>query len=130
MWIQILLIVAFVVVAYVELRSGGGGARHQAIRRLLLLGFVALAVLSVLFPEWLTWAAQLMGVGRGTDLVLYALVVAFITYVVTTHRRMVGLDRKITVLARRLALEEARSSAVAGPRSRVFDGEDARERSD
>lgn len=108
MWIQFLLIAAFVVVAVVEVRQGGGGARHQAIRRLLLLGFVALAVFSVLFPEWLSWAAERLGVGRGTDLVLYALVVVFLSYVVTTHRRAVSLDRKITVLARRIALDEAR----------------------
>ena len=119
MWIQFLLIAAFVVVAVVEVRQGGGGARHLAIRRLLLVGLVAFAVFSVLFPEWLSWVAERLGVGRGTDLVLYALVVAFISYVVTTHRRMVALDRKITVLARRLALEEARLSAdeAAGARS-------------
>lgn len=111
MWIQVLLVGAFVALALLEFRSGAGGARNQALRRLALLGFVVLAIFSVFVPEWLTWLAGFVGVGRGTDLVLYAFVVAFVGYVVSAHRRAVLLDRKITVLARRLALDEARLRA-------------------
>lgn len=110
-WIQIILIAAIAVVAALLTRSTAG-ARHQAIRRLLLLGFVAAAVLAVMFPAFLTMLAQAVGVGRGTDLLLYALVIAFVSYIATSHRRANALARKITLLTRELGLSEARAAAV------------------
>lgn len=107
MWIQVLLILAVVWVAIYDVRSRGGGARHQALRRLMLVGFVALAGISILLPDWVTRLAEGVGVGRGTDLVLYALVVAFLSYVMSSHRKINEQQRKITVLARRIALDEA-----------------------
>jgi small membrane protein len=106
MLIQIILVVA-VVVASVLLTRSTANARHQAIRRLLLVGFVLSAVLAILFPEWLTYVANLLDVGRGTDLLLYALVIAFVSFIATSHRRTNQLERKITVLTRELGLAEA-----------------------
>ena len=111
MWIQILLVAGIVAIAIIDLRAGAGSARNQALRRLGLLAFVGLAIFSVLFPQWLTWVARNLGVGRGADLVLYGLVIAFLSYLATAHRRAVALERKITVLARKLALNEARLAA-------------------
>ncbi|MFF8347731.1 DUF2304 domain-containing protein [Cellulosimicrobium funkei] len=106
MLIQIILVVA-VVVASVLLTRSTANARHQAIRRLLLVGFVLSAVLAILFPEWLTYVANMLDVGRGTDLLLYALVIAFVSFIATSHRRTNQLERKITVLTRELGLAEA-----------------------
>jgi hypothetical protein len=111
MLIQIVLVVAIAVVTLLLTRSTAN-ARHQAIRRLLLAGFVVVAVLSVLYPEWLSYVANLMGVGRGTDLLLYALVIAFVSYIATSHRRANVLARKITLLTRELSLAEARLARV------------------
>lgn len=108
MWIQVLLVVGLIAFAFIDLRNGGGGARHQALRRIGLVAFIGLGIFSILFPEWLGWVAGLVGVGRGADLVFYALVVAFLFYVATNHRRFVALDRKLTILARQLALTEAK----------------------
>src|SRR5664279_4736840 len=58
----------------------GRVARTQAVRRLGLLVFAALAVWSILFPSIWNRFAKLVGVGRGTDMVLYALVVAFLSF--------------------------------------------------
>lgn len=110
MWIQILLIAAFLTVAFLDFRAGGGGARHLAIRRLFFIAVVGLAILSILFPEWLSWLAERLGVGRGTDLLLYVVIVAFVSHVVALHRRNAATDRKITALARRVALDEAQRS--------------------
>ena len=117
--IQVLLLVAVAVVAILLTRSTAN-ARHQAIRRILLVGFVALAALSVIFPDWLTWLARRVGVGRGADLLLYALAIAFLSYIATSFRRLGELDRKLTLLTRELALtrarlEEAANGASPGP---------------
>ncbi|MFB7884234.1 DUF2304 domain-containing protein [Microbacterium sp. NPDC056057] len=109
MLIQILLIAAILVIGFLVIRNPGSDS-HLAIRRLLLLGFVVAAVLSVLFPQWLTWVATLIGVGRGTDLLLYALVVVVLVFIATQYRANVEQNRRITQLARRIALLEARES--------------------
>jgi small membrane protein len=108
--IQIILLVAIAIIAVLLTRSTAG-ARHQAVRRLLLAGFVVLAVLSVLFPYWLTVLARFLGVGRGADLLLYALVIAFLSSLATTYRTTGLLNRRITVLARKVALAEAALAA-------------------
>ncbi|MGL3149816.1 DUF2304 domain-containing protein [Microbacterium sp. A82] len=106
MWIQILLIAAIIVLAVFMMRRTGADS-HLAIRRLLMGFFVLGAVLSVLFPQWITWLAQLIGVGRGTDLVLYSLVIVFLAFVYTQFRRNAVLQRQLTLLARKIALLEA-----------------------
>lgn len=106
MWIQIILIAAIIVIGVFVMRRPGTDS-HLAIRRLMLFGFILIAVLSVLFPQWLSWVAKLVGVGRGTDLLLYALVVVFLVFVSTQFRRNLEQNRKITQLARKIALLEA-----------------------
>lgn len=113
--IQLILLIAVAVVAVLLTRSTAG-ARHQAIRRLSLLAFVAAAALSIVFPVWLSHAANLVGVGRGTDLLLYGLVIAFLSYIATSHRRMIQMSRSITLLTRELTLSESRHGSAAGPR--------------
>lgn len=103
--IQLLLIVVVVLIAARLLR--GRGARTQAVRRLGLLLFAAFAVWSILFPSVWNQIAKLVGVGRGTDMVLYALVVAFLSFTLTTYIRFRDFEARYTKLARRLALDEA-----------------------
>ena len=103
--IQLVLIVVVVLAAVRLLR--GRGARSQAVRRLGLMLFAAFAVWSILFPSVWTRIAGLVGVGRGTDMVLYALVVAFLSFTLTTYVRFREFEARYTKLARRLALDEA-----------------------
>lgn len=105
MIIQVLIIAAIAVLAVWLLLSPGSG--KLATRRILLAAFAALAVLSVLIPEAWTRAASVLGVGRGTDLLLYALTVAFLGFVVTSFRRTRAMEGTLTKLARRQALAEA-----------------------
>lgn len=114
MLIQVILLLAVAVVAALLTRSTAD-ARHQAIRRLLLAGFVVAAVVAIVFPQALSYLANLIGVGRGTDLLLYALVIAFVSYIATSHRRANQLSRKITLLTRELSLAEARIGSAASP---------------
>jgi small membrane protein len=103
--IQLLLIGGVILTAGRLLR--GRGDRPKAVRRLGLLLFAAFAVWSILFPSVWNQIARLVGVGRGTDMVLYALVVAFLSFTMTTYLRFRDLETRYTVLARRLALDEA-----------------------
>ena len=106
--IQIILLAAVAGIAVLLTRSTAG-ARHQAIRRLGLLLFVVGAAASVIFPQVLTELANAVGVGRGADLLLYALVIAFLSYISTSHRRMNRMSRQITLLTRQITLSEART---------------------
>lgn len=112
--IQVVLIVAVGVIGWLIYRVPGG-SRHQAARRLVTLGFVAFAVVSIAVPSLLTRLAHLVGVGRGTDLLLYALAVAFLAQMLSSFRRNAALERQVTSLARRIALMEAADGAVGDP---------------
>jgi hypothetical protein len=103
--IQLVLIVVVVLTAVRLLRDRG--ARTQAVRRVGLMLFAAVAVWSILFPSVWNRFARLVGVGRGTDMVLYALVVAFLSFTLTTYVRFREFETRYTKLARRLALDEA-----------------------
>jgi hypothetical protein len=111
---QIAAVVAVIVIAFFVLR--GGGARHQAIRRILLIVFVIGAGVSVFFPNLLTSLANLVGIGRGADLLLYILVFAFLGFAATTYRRSRQLESQITELARQIALIEADKPPAAKPK--------------
>jgi len=104
--IKTLLLIGIVVVTAMLTRSTAG-VRHQAIRRLMLIGFVGLAVVAVLFPVLLTQVAQFVGVGRGADLLLYGLTITFLGFMAASYRRMRHLEQHLTTLARELALREA-----------------------
>lgn len=104
--IQVILIVVVIMTAARLFRSRG--ARAQAIRRIGVLLFAGLAVLSILLPDTWTKAANLVGVGRGTDLVLYSLVIAFLSATVTNYLRFRELELRYTRLARHIALDTAR----------------------
>lgn len=103
--IKILLLGAIAVFAVLAFRGS-----RRASYRLLWRGYgvlVALAaVLSVLYPNSLTEIAELVGVGRGADLLLYVLVVTFMLTSVVLFRRVGVLERKYVDLARALALRD------------------------
>ncbi|MGF9661405.1 DUF2304 domain-containing protein [Arthrobacter crystallopoietes] len=104
--VQLVLVLA-VILGALALMRGGGNAKHQAVRRILLVAFAGVAVLSVFVPGLLTRVANLLGIGRGTDLVLYALIVAFMVFMASSFQRARQLEARITKLARRIALDEA-----------------------
>ncbi len=113
--IKFLLIGAFLVMGFVLLKSGGS-ARTQAIRTITLLMLLAAAVYAVLFPAVINDLAQLVGVGRGTDLLLYVFLVVFVANALTTVRRRRAQDAQITQLAREIALRSPESLGDQGQR--------------
>ncbi|PPK97720.1 hypothetical protein CLV92_103255 [Kineococcus xinjiangensis] len=122
--IQVLLITAVLVTGALLVRSTAGD-RHQAVRRLLLALLVVLAIASILAPAVVTAVARAVGVGRGTDLLLYCLVIAFLGFVVSSYRKSRLLEAQVTALVRRLALDEAVPPVAArsGPPRREDGGD-------
>jgi hypothetical protein len=106
MTIKLLLLAGFAMVALAAARTGPS-PRHLAVRRLVALALLGTAGLAVLFPDLVTWLAQLVGVGRGTDLVLYLFVIASAVVWLGVYRRFAEMDTRITQLVRSLALAEA-----------------------
>ncbi|TYC97435.1 DUF2304 domain-containing protein [Arthrobacter echini] len=104
--VQIVLVCVVLFVSLVLIR-GGSNAKHMAIRRIMVLLFATGAVLSIFLPTLLTRLAAVVGVGRGTDLMLYAFIVSFLVYMSTTHQRFRQSEATLTKLSRRIALDEA-----------------------
>jgi hypothetical protein len=93
-------------------------ARHLAIRRALVLLALVAGVVVVIAPGLLSLLAHLLGIGRGTDLLLYAFIVTALFYVVTDYKRSLQQSRATTELARDLTLAEARlQDAIDSSRS-------------
>lgn len=95
------------------------GVHMQAGKRIGLVAFGVLNVYAVLRPDDVTWVANRLGVGRGADLVLYLLVIAFILGMLNFYLRFKTMDRRLTELARTVAIREAetvnRERGLLGP---------------
>jgi hypothetical protein len=113
--IRIFLILAAVGLLVVLLRSRTS-ARTRAWKKLILIALTGIAVLSILRPGLTGKVANMVGVGRGTDLLLYLLTAVFLYVAVGFFLRFRDLERQLTILARRVALDEA-NPAVASHRT-------------
>ena len=98
----ILLVVA--VTAFVW--RGRDSAHGRAYKRLLLLGFAALVVFTIVFPETTTVAAGWLGIGRGTDLVFYLTSFAVMFLAALVYLKFKRLEDRIAVLTTELALRD------------------------
>jgi hypothetical protein len=91
-----------------SMRSNSG-TTGPALRRLAVCALVIAGCLSVVFPSGVTHLANVLGVGRGADLVLYTLAVASLFGWIGTHKRLRQIEDDIVTLARRIALDSATS---------------------
>lgn len=82
-------------------------ARAKAGVKVGFVLFVIFMVYAVIRPDDLTWVANRLGVQRGTDLVLYALVMAFAFVTVSTYVRFREQELRYSRLARTIALQNA-----------------------
>jgi hypothetical protein len=72
----------------------------------IMLVFLLLAVggAAVLFPNLTQDAAELVGVGRGADLVTYISIVAMMFVLLHYYTKFVELQRKLTDMTREVAI--------------------------
>ena len=104
--IKVVLIAVFALFAVIVLLPGRG-TRKLALKRLALLLLFGLAIVAVMFPEVTNAVANAVGVGRGTDLVLYGLVIVFVGNAISTSVRFRHQERELTQIARAAALRDA-----------------------
>lgn len=104
--IQIILIL-FVIALVGYFITQRGNAKASAWVKIAFVAFLAFGVYALLRPDDLTVIAGWVGVGRGTDLVLYCLVVAFAFTTIGTYLRFRELEVKYARLARAIALQNA-----------------------
>ena len=82
-------------------------ARAKAGVKVGFVLFVVFMVYAVLRPDDITVVANELGVQRGTDLVLYALVMGFAFVTVSTYVRFREQELRYARLARAVALQNA-----------------------
>ncbi len=111
MIIQVLLVLGVCAAALAVLRTSSS-AQHTAIRRLAGVGIAVLGVVAVLWPDGVTSVARLVGVGRGTDLVLYAVAVVGLLFAAFTSRKLAEMEQRMVTLSRALAIATSQSPAV------------------
>ncbi|MFT3876819.1 MAG: DUF2304 domain-containing protein [Propioniciclava sp.] len=93
--------------------------KASAVSALKKIGISLLAVvmvITVLFPSLTTTLANLLGIGRGADLLLYGLAATFVVYAITQYARAQANRRVLFGLARRIALRDARARYFPGDR--------------
>ena len=105
-WIQPLLIVAVLLLLVYLLRSRST-AQAKAWVKLGFVVFVIAGIYAILRPNDTTTLAHWLGLGRGTDLMLYALIIAFAFTTLSTYLRFKDLELRYSRLARAVAVRGA-----------------------
>jgi small membrane protein len=106
MWIKVLLLAGVLITLVMFVRSEHG-LRMQANKKLAFFVFLLVNAYAVLRPDDLSWVANRLGVGRGADLLLYLLVLAFVFVALNLYLKMRQYERQLTDLAREMAVREA-----------------------
>lgn len=106
MWIKALLLAGVLVTLVMFVRTEHG-LRMQANKKIAFLMFLLVNAYAVLRPDDVSWLAHRLGVGRGADLLLYLLVLAFVFVALNLYLRMRRYERRLTDLAREMAVREA-----------------------
>jgi hypothetical protein len=98
LFLVLLFIPAFIVLA----RSLG--SRSRALRSLMLFTFPSLVGFSIIFPSIWQSMADIIGIDRGVDLLLYVTVLTLITYIGYSFSKFRYLEKRVATLVKEIAL--------------------------
>jgi small membrane protein len=101
MIIQIILTFGFLFIAVY-------GWAHLAGIRLVSAGMILLSIIAIFFvwdPALTSYLARFLGIGRGSDLMMYFFFVFVISQLVVLHVKLHAQTILLTQLARRIAIE-------------------------
>lgn len=115
MLVQILLILGLV---FLMIRFLMNPKSHQikAWKKIFGILLIFLALAAIILPDALTSIANLIGVGRGADLLLYALALAFMFTSFNGYITAKREQERIVELARKMAIIEANERYRTTPR--------------
>lgn len=105
MIIKIILISGILVIGLLALREKVSGA-SLAVRRLGGAGIIVVGTVLILWPGITSRAAEIVGVGRGTDLLFYGCVLFFMFTSIAQSQRLHRLEQRLVALTREIALLE------------------------
>ncbi|GAA2153158.1 hypothetical protein FHX52_1793 [Humibacillus xanthopallidus] len=105
-YIKIPLVVAAVLILVIVFRNRQR-VELRAGSRVLVLALAAIAIVSIIDPDIPQAIANLLGVTRGTDLLLYLLIVVFVLTTLGLYFRLRDTDQHLRRLVRSLAIEDA-----------------------
>ncbi len=101
--IQLLLIPSLIILWFLSWKY----VRSRILTKVLFLCSVLLGIYFVLFPEMSTSLANRLGVGRGTDLVMYIAIIVFAFGYVLMYAKINHQQDLITEIVRQMAIEHA-----------------------
>ncbi len=82
-------------------------AHIRAGKKIGVILFFLFAIISLLFPHLTDKIAHVVGVGRGADLLVYLLTMAFIANVLNQYLQNKEKEQKLVMLSRKIAIIEA-----------------------
>lgn len=97
---QVLLIAALILFVIYIYRL-----RTDFLDRLVYLICAVVGIVLVIDPMVSTQIANLLGIGRGADLLFYLFIIASLFYAVATRSRIRRMENQITTLVRQNALD-------------------------
>ena len=106
---QILLIAALILFVIYIYRL-----RTAFLDRLVYIACAAVGVVFVIDPPFSTQIANLLGIGRGADLLFYLFIITSLFYAVETRSRIRRLEQKITMLVRQIAIDHPQQGKEQG----------------
>jgi hypothetical protein len=102
-----ILVVIFALAIIIAILGGRQSYAARAWKKIALILLALVMVIAVLFPGLTNSAANIVGVGRGADLLLYLLTLAFIGYVLNSYLHQQKDKDILFRLARKTAILEA-----------------------
>jgi small membrane protein len=101
-------LVALPLLVLFMIATGVATARHRLTVRAGVLWIVlwTAAAVSIAHPETLVTIARFLGIGRGTDLVLYLSILFMFVAMFLIYLRFRRMDEQITMLVRHIAIRE------------------------
>ncbi len=100
--VRLLLVILFIPAFIVLARSLG--SKSRAMRSLMLFTFPSLVGFSIVFPSIWQSMADLVGVERGADLLLYVNVLTLVTFIGYSFTKFRYLEKRIAKIVKELAL--------------------------
>jgi small membrane protein len=96
---QIILIIALIFFVFYVFR-----VRSVLTDRIAYIACAVIGIILVIMPDFTSKIANLLGIGRGTDLLFYLFIIVALFYAAEVSSEVKRLKRQVTDLTRELAL--------------------------